>query len=331
MAVPAPSLAQAPAIAVAPAPEAAAPRAVSLEAALGPLSSEEAADVRSWTPKEKLLFFMAYQWTAAVSAPEMKRADGTPYVGILPQFSDAAYQALQSEEPYFTKAPADLAKAADESAAVVYDGRTKTLDRARAAVKKYRLLRDWTALDLAQAGATVEYEIVGDDPANPGIVYTRRTGGEEGSPDVSAVFTTRSPEELWNYGQTLEDKFGNAGVVFQKLDLSGTGARAGAGPAGVLVLLVGTVVAVLSFFWLWKHAQAEGALSQWAISAISSDPTLSASEKSLRQSKVRQAGTMWDSMFRTKTPWTAILVAAAIAGLAFFVVPALVPGGARAS
>ena len=324
-----PALAQAPSAAPPPPGVPARPGAT-LEAALAPLSADEARDVQDWGPKEKLLFLMGYQWTAAISAPSMKRADGSPYIGILPQFADAAYEALKAGEPYFAKAPADMAKAADEAASVVWDGRMKVQERALDAVKRYRLLRDRIVLDLAQAGASIEYEIVGDDPSNPGVVYSRKVG-EDRSPDVSAVFSTRSPEELFSYGRTLEGKYESAGVVFQKLDMSGTGRKAGAGPAGLLVLLIGAVVGVLAFFYLWHQVEGEKRLGRWSVDMIARDGTLSPAEKALRTGKIQAAGEMWDAMFPSKTPWAAILAAAAVAGLAFFVLPALMPGGARAT
>lgn len=321
-----PSLSQAPVPAPAPVTPAVGGEP-DLRAMLASLTPDEAAEYRSWGPKEKLLFLMGYQWVSVMTAPVLRRPDGSPWVGILPQFSDAAYEALKAAEPLFKGLSPDMAKAADEAATIVSDARTKTEPRGRDAAKKYRLLRDRVAWDLATSGVTVEFEVVGDDPSNPGVLYVRKIG-EDKEADISAVFSNKTPKQLWADGLNLQEKYENAGVVFKKLDMSGAGRRLSAGPAALLAVIIGLVVLILGFFWLWQNLQEKKRLNDLAIDMIKKDPKMSDAEKADRIARLGTANSMWAAVFGSgAAPWGAILIGAAVVGIAFFLVPSLIPDG----
>lgn len=329
-----PSLAQAPEAVPAPVMPAAAGGEPSLQAVLASLTPEEAADYRAWGSKEKLLFLMGYQWLSVMTAPELKRPDGSPFIGVLPQFADAAYEALKAAEPYFKKLPADMSKAADGAASIVWDARIKTEARGRETAKRYRLLRDRVAWELAISGVTVEFDVVGDDPSNPGVLFVRKIGEDKGA-DISAVFSGKTPKELWEDGLKLQDKYEDAGVVFKKLDMSGTGKRLAVGPPAVLAVVIGVVVLVLGFFWLWRHLQEEKRLNDLAVRLIMDDPTLSDVDRADRIRRLKGADAMWASIFGSGGfPFGSILLGAAVIGIAFFLAPAYLPSiisGGRAA
>lgn len=322
----------APALSSAPLPEPPAepPASVgepSLDSALATLSADEAADFRNWGSQEKVLFLRGYQWLAVMTAPPLKRVDGSAFVGMLPQFADSAFAVLKAGEPYFQKLPADMAKSADEATSVVWNARIKTEAMGRDAAKKYKALRDRVVWELASGGATVEYEIVGDDPSNPGVIYARKIGADK-NPDISAVFSNMAPKDLWDAGLSLQDKYDQAGVIFKRLDMSGTGRRMGAGPAGTLVVLIGGVVLVLGFFWLWQHLQEQTHLDNWLMDQISSDKNLSPADKADKQKWIQGTDGLWASVFGSGGfPWVPVIVGAAVIGVAFFLVPSLLSGG----
>lgn len=294
----------------------------SLDRALAALSVDEANDYRSWGPKEKFLFISLYQWVAVTTAQGLHRADGTPFDGVLSQGMSVAFGALSAMAPYLKDAPA-LATGADLASTILKDAADKTQPQGQTIAKKYRLLRDRAAWDLAVAGATVEYEVVGDDPANPGVIYTRKIG-EDKAPDLSAVFSNDTPREAWSNGLALEDKAEAAGVTFKKLDLSGANPRLGAGAPPILAILITAVVAVLAFFWLFSHVQTTKALNSAAIDLIKADPKLSAQEKIDLIAKLKSANSFFDDMFGKDFPWTTVVAGAALIGIAYFLLPGLV-------
>lgn len=296
----------------------------SLAGALAPLTSDEAADYRSWGQSEKLQFLAGYQYVAVLSSAGLRRPDGTPFDGLLTQGISVALSAMDTVQGYFKQMPAEVVQAANQMASVLKDASTKTEPRSIEFTKKYALLRDRIAWELAtQNDLTIEYEIVGNDPANPGVIYTRKIG-EDRLPDYSAVFSTRSPKQLFDDGLALEDKFDNLGVTFKRLDMSSANARMGMGPALILTVLITLVVAILSFYWLWNHVNEQNKLTRLAVNLITSDPSLSSSEKALRISQLQAANNFFSQMFGSSVPWTELLIVLGIGVLAFLAYPYVV-------
>lgn len=293
----------------------------SLERALGPLSPAEAASYATWDPKTKWLFLAGYQWVAVGTARGLSRPDGTPFDGFLPQGINVALAALQAMASYLKDSP-ELAAGADQATTVLQEATNKTEPQGQNIAKKYRALRDRIAWELAMQGATVEYEIVGDDPANPGVIFTRKIG-EDKSPDLSAVFSTNTPRDFWKNGLILEQKYEDAGVPFKKLDLSGANPRLGIGAPPVLAIIITAVVAVLAFFWLYNHVMEQKKINQRAVDLIVSDPKLTDAEKADRLQKLKSANSFFDDIFGTQFPWMTLIVGATIVGVAYFVLPRL--------
>lgn len=296
----------------------------SLNAALGLLSADEVADYRAWGQSEKLQFLTGYQYIAVMSAAGLKRPDGTPFDGLLTQGISVAFQALDAAKAYFGQMSADVAQAASQMASVLKDASTKTEPRSLDFSKKYSLLRDRIAWELAtQNDLTIEYEIVGTDPANPGIIWTRKIG-EDRAPDYSAVFSTRTPKQLFDDGLALQDKFDNLGVTFKKLDMSGANLRLGAGPALILTVLITLIVGILSFYWLWNHVDQQNKLTQLAVNFITSDASLSSADKASKIAQLQAANNFFSQMFGSSVPWTEILIVVGLGVLAFLAYPYII-------
>lgn len=299
----------------------------SLDRALAPLSADERADYRAWGPKEKFLFIALYQWVGVATAKGLHRVDGTPFDGFLTRGINLAFEALSVMAPYL-KDSALLASGADQASTVLQDTVGKAQPQGESVVQKYRLLRDRAAWELAVAGATIEYEILGDDPANPGVIYTRKIG-EDKAPDLSAVFSGNTPREMWKNGLVLEDKAEAAGVTFKKLDLSGANRRLGVGAPPILAILITAVIAILSFFWLWSHVQESKKLTQAALDFINADDKLSGADKAALAQKLRNANSFFDEMFGSQFPWTTLIAGAAVIGAAYFLLPVLIEAFSR--
>lgn len=297
----------------------------SLSAALALLSSDEVADYQSWGSKEKLQFLSGYQYLAVATAAGLQRSDGTPFDGFLTQGISIALGAMDAAQAYFKLMPADAAVAADQAASVLQEASSKTEPRGLAFVKKYALLRDRAAWELAtQNDLTLEYEIVGNDPANPGMIYTRKIG-EDRPPDFSAVFSTRLPSELYQDGLDLQDKFETLGVTFKKLNTLGANRRLGAGPALILAILITLIVAVLTFFWLWNHVNEQNKLTKLAVDFVTNDTSLSPADKADRLAKLKTANNFFGEVFgASDIPWTAILITVGVGVLALLAYPYVV-------
>lgn len=296
----------------------------SLSAALAFLTSDEAADYRSWSSKEKLQFLAGYQYIAVATSAGLKRPDGTPFDGLLTQGIAVAFDALQAAQNYFKLMPDAAAQAADRMASTLKDASTKTEPRGLEFTKKYALLRDRVAWELAtENDLTLEYEIVGTDPASPGLLYTRKIGDDK-APDYSAVFSTRTPKQLFDDGLALQEKFDTLGVTFQRLDLSGANLKMGAGPALILTILITLIVGILSFYWLWNQANEQSKLTKVAVDLVLNDPKLSSAEKALLVGRINAANSFFGGIFGATIPWTEILVVLGLGALAFFAYPYVV-------
>lgn len=296
----------------------------SLAQAVALLSADEAADYAAWTAPQKLQFLAGYQYIAVMSAQGLQRPDGTPFTGLLPSGILTGLSAMDVLTPYLKSMAPDQAAGADQMATALKDASTKTQPKSSDFVKKYLLLRDRVAWELAaQYDLTVEFEIVGTDPAAPGIIYTRKVG-EDRAPDYSAVFSTMSPSELFDAGLSLQDKFENLGVTFKRLDLSGANPRLGVGPALILAVLIAIVILILGFYWSWNSANQQSGLTNRAVDLISSDPSLSPSEKADRIARLRNGADFFSQFFGSSIPWVPILAVAALAALAWFAYPYLV-------
>lgn len=298
------------------------PSEPSIERALAPLSSDEQKEYESWGAGEKALFISAYQWIAVSSAQGLHRANLTPFDGFLPEGVSLAFRALSVMEPYLKSSP-DLAQGADQASTILQEATLKTQPQADGIAKKYRLLRDRVAWELAISGATVQYEEVGDNHANPGVIFTH-TIGEDRVPDFAAVFSGDTPKEWWKHGLALEDMFAAAGVTFKKLDLSGANLRLGVGTPPILAILITAVVAILAFFWLYNHVAQTKKLTQTTLDLINGDPKLSTAEKAALIDKLKSSNSFFDDIFGNQFPWTTVIVGAALVGIAYFVLPSLV-------
>lgn len=290
----------------------------SVEEALRGLGHEEAADYRAWESLQKTFFLMAYQWLAAAAAKNLVRLDGTPFTGVYSEGIEIANEALKVSGKYAKSLPeaplADLGAATE----TVKETVEKTLPAVERALRKYRLLRDRVAHELALAGESVAYEVVGDDPQAPGTIYPRRLG-PEGVLDVDAVFSDRSDDRMIREGADLEKGFASLGVPFRRLDLSG--ANPGAGAMPILAHLITLIVGVLSFFYLYKRSAVVGSLNQATIDLVKKDETLTADQKADLIAKVAMADSFFGAFFGPTVSWPALLVAATIVGLALFVLP----------
>ena len=294
----------------------------SLERALSTLSPDEVQDYKTWGVKEKLLFLSGYPWVSVATAKGLHRVDGTPFDGFLPTGISKALSYLTVISPFLTRS-ADLAAGANQASTITQEAQQKTMPQGQNISSKYRLLRDRIAWELAMQGATVEFEIVGDDPANPGVIYTRKVG-EDKSPDYSAVFSTMTPKEMWESGLKLEDNYEAGGVTFKKLDLSGANPRMGVGAVPILALVITGVVAVLAFFWLWSHVSQTRKMTDTAISIINSDPNLTTAQKLDAINKLKDANSFFDDLFGSKFPWTTLVIGATVVGAAYFLLPSIV-------
>lgn len=293
----------------------------SLPTALALLTPEEAADYRTWGSREKLMFLSGYQYLATATAAGLRRVDGTPFDGWLSQGISIVLAALDAAQGTFKDMTADLAAAADQAASVLKDASTKTEPRGIEFVKKYALLRDRAAWELAtQNDLTIEFEILGTDPANPGLVYTRKIG-EDKTPDYSAVFSTDTPKEFYQAGLSLQDKFEALGVSFKKLSTLGANPRLGLGPALILAVLATIIVAILAFFWLWNHVNEQNKLTRKAVDLIQADSRLTASEKADKILAIRQAEAFFSEVFGSSFPWVGILIGLGIAAAVVIAYP----------
>lgn len=296
----------------------------SLPAALALLAPAEIAEYKSWGSPEKLQFLTAYQYVAVMSAVGLKRPDGTSFDGMLTQGISVALAAMQAAQAYFKQLPADAAQGADQMASVLKDASANTEPQSVAFTKKYLLLRDRIAWELAtQYGLTVEYEIIGTDPSAPGTIFTRRIGVDK-TPDYSAVFSTRTPAQLFQDGLALEDKFESLGVPFKKFDMSSVNRRLGAGAPSILAVLIVLIIGALSFYYLWNHLNQQNKLTQLSVNLVTSDPSLSNSDKAARISAINAGNNFFSQFFGSTVPWTEILIVLGVGLLAVLAYPYIV-------
>ena len=294
----------------------------SLDRALAGLTDAEVQDYKSWTAKEKLMFLAGYQWVAVSTAKGLRRVDGTPFDGFLSVGISKALEFLNTIAPFLGLSP-DLASGANQAATIVQEAQGKTQPQGQTIATKYRLLRDRIAWELAMQGATVEFEVVRDDPANPGVIFTRKVG-EDKAPDYSAVFSTMTPKEMWDAGLKLQDKYDELQVPFKRLDLSSANPRMGVGGVPVLAIIITAIVGILAFFWLYSHVSQSRRLADTAIGIINSDPNLTTQQKLDAINKLKDANSFFDDMFGQKFPWTTLVIGAAVVGAAYFLLPSIV-------
>lgn len=296
----------------------------SLTAALAPLAAAEVAEYQSWGSPEKLQFLAGYQYVSVMCAAGLKRPDGTPFDGLLSQGITIALAAMQAAQSYFKQMPADVAQGADQMASVLKDASSNTEPQSITFAQKFLLLRDRVAWELAtQNDLTVEYEVVGTDSSNPGVIYTRKIG-EDKAPDYSAVFSTRTPAQLFQDGLTLEDKFQGLGVPFKRFDLSSANRRMGAGLPSILAVLIVLIIGALSFYYLWNHINQQNKLTTLAVSLVTSDPSLSNSDKAARIAALNAGNNFFSQFFGSTVPWTEILLILGVGILAVLAYPYVV-------
>jgi hypothetical protein len=298
----------------------------SLEAALGQLTADEAADFKTWGSPEKLQFLAAYQYVAVMTASGLRRPDGTPFNGLLSQGVSLGLVALQDAIPYTKQmAPAD-AQSLDQLASVLKEASTATQPKCNAFVQKYLLLRDRVVWELwNQYQITIQYEEVGTNPANPGVIFSHTLGANFSNPDYSAVFSTRPPAQLWKDGLALEDKFEALGVSFQRLNLSGSKRLMGTGPGLILGVLITLVVAILSFYWLWNHVNQQNNLLKVSADLIQADPSLTESQKAAKISQLRATNSFFNEILGgSDIPWVTLLVVVGLGILAYLAYPYIV-------
>lgn len=297
----------------------------SLAAALAFLASEEVAEYKSWGSPEKLQFLAAYQYVAVMSAVGLKRPDGTPFDGMLSHGISVALAAMQAAQAYFKQFPADAAVAADQMASVLKDASTNTEPQSVAFTKKYLLLRDRVVWELwNQYKITIAYEIVGTDPGAPGVILTRTMGTDYANPDYSAVFSTRTPAQLFQDGLALEDKFESLGVPFKKFNMSSANLRLGVGTPSILAVLIVLIIGALSFYYLWNHLNQQNKLTQLSVNLVTSDASLSNADKAARIAAINAGNNFFSQFFGSTVPWTEILIVLGVGLLAVLAYPYVV-------
>lgn len=301
---------------------------------LASLSDSEAADYRSWGYKERIQFLNGYQYLSTMVTPSLRRPSGTVFMGAFPQSVDLMNSALQAAAPYFKTLDATNAKAAEQAATVLSDA-TKAEPAGQDVSRKYILLRDRVAWELANGDSnnpdpnkryppmTIRYEILGTDPANPGVLYSRTVGTNLNDPDLVIEYSTWSTRDLWNEGVRLEGKYEDLGVSFKKLDMSGANLRMGVGGTAVLGIVITSVVSLLTAWWLWNHITTQNKMLDLAVQNIQGDPRLSPSEKADKILSIRSVGSFFSSIFGSEFPWTTVIIGAAVAGIAYFGLPLL--------
>lgn len=283
-----------------------------LSRALAPLSRAEAADYQGWGPPEKTLFLLGYQYLAAATAKDLERPDGSQFNGFLPDGISSALTILGAAAAYDL---GPLSAALDGLSKILKGASDKTENEGQKAVRKYRLLRDRIAWEMANSGVVVKFDVMGDDPANPGVVYQRQIGGE-GSPDLNAVFSFKTPAQMYQAGKELEAMYAKQGVPFDRPKL-------GAGSAfPVLGAIIAIIAGILLFFYLfWNHGE-RAKLHDTTVDLIMKDPKMTPEEKADALMKLRSAESFWGEIFGA-FPWTVLIVTAGIAAIAFFALPSL--------
>jgi hypothetical protein len=293
-----------------------------LNRALSSLSADEAAEYKNWNSAHKTLFLMGYQWLAVAAAKNLQRLDDQNYTGFFQQGLDIALGAMGASAVVADSLPDAAGMALSDATSALKEATDKTMPRLQAAVKRYRFLRDRVAWELAAEGDTVEYEIVGDDGGNPGIIFTKRMGGGSGAPDVDAVFSKMAPKQAVNEGDSLEEMYAGLGVPFQRLDLSGIN-LGDVGTMPVLALVITLVVGVLSFYYLYGRSTERAKLNDAVINAILKDQNLSAEQKADLVKKIQESESFFGTILGPTFSWTTVIVGGTILGLAFFVLPKL--------
>lgn len=305
-----------------------------LNSVIASLTDAEAADFRGWGYRERIQFLNGYQYLSVMTTTGLRRADGSAFVPAFPLSVDLMTAALKAAEPYFKTLDAQSAKAAEQAATVLQDA-TKAEPRAQNVTQKYLLLRDRVAWELAKGDAdnpdpdrryppmTVVYEIMGTDPANPGVIYSRTVGSTPTDPDLVIEYSSMTPKELWNEGLRLESKYEDLGVSFKKLDMSGANLRLGAGPLFILGIIMTAIIALLAAWWLWNHITTNNNLLTIAIDNIQKDPRLTPAQKAEQIMKLKASNSFFSVIFGFEFPWTTLIVGAAVVGVAFFGIPAV--------
>ncbi len=295
----------------------------SLEAALAALTADEAADFKTWGSPEKLQFLAGYQYIAVMTASGLRRPDGTPFNGLLSQGISLGLVALQDTMPYAKQMAQPDAQSLDQLASVLKEASVVTQPKCNAFVQKYLPLRDRVVWELwNQYQITIQYEEVGTNPSNPGVIFSHTLGTNFGNPDYSAVFSTRPPSQLWKDGLALEDKFEALGVSFQRLNLSGSKRLLGTGPGLILGMLITLIVGILSFYWLWNHVNQQNNLIKISIDLIQGDPSLTQSQKAAKISQLQATNSFFNEILGgSDIPWVALLVVLGVGILAYLAYP----------
>jgi len=283
-----------------------------LTRALAPLSPDEVADYESWGVAEKTLFFQGYQYLAVGSAQNLHLPDGTPFGGFFPQGLADGLTFVQTAAQYLSNL-GSLGTVVTDLTNLLSDGQTNTESSAQGAVQKYRLLRDRIAWEMANAGVTVQFDVVGDDPANPGVVY-QRTVGENRLADLDAVYSTLTPNQMYRLGKTLEESYATLGVPFQR--------SLGAAAFPILAVLITVVVGILSFFYLFWNHQDRAKLNDATITMVQNDTTLSTVQKADILKKLQDSNSFMSAIFG-QLPWTTLIIMSGVALIALFVLPPL--------
>lgn len=285
-----------------------------LNRALAPLSRDEVSDYSGWGVPEKTLFMLGYQYVAVATAKNLERPDGSPFRGFLPEGMSTALVMLGAAANYANDL-GSLSGTLDDLSRILKDTNDKTEANAQAVVKKYRLLRDRVAWEMANAGVTVQYDIVGDDPANPGVVY-QRTIGENRVPDLDAVFSQKTPAQMYQAARDLEKRYADLGVSFEHSKLGAAGALP------ILAILIAIIVGILMFFYLFWNHQDRAKLVETEVGLINGDPTLTPQQKADKIAAIRASESWWGQIFGT-FPWTTLVITAGVALIAFFAIPPL--------
>lgn len=291
----------------------------SIDRAIELLAPLEVEEYRRWESLQKTLFLMAYQWLAVSVAKDLTKLDGSKFTGPLEEGMQKALEGLKIAGTYSKNfSPAAQAEF-NEATVVLREGASKTLPAIRKAVEKFRLLRDRVAWELGAADETVSYEVVGDDPVNIGTLYTKTIGGN-GSPDVDAVFSSKTARSMVDAAADLETAFEALGVPFRRSDLSGVNLGE-VGSMPILAYFITLVVSAITFYYLYNRSIEGGKMADAVRASIAADSSLSPDEKLQVLSRFNESESFFNAIFGSTFQWTKVILGATIFGIAFFVLP----------
>lgn len=308
--------------------------APSLETALAPLSDAEKVSVESFSFREKFLFILGYEYMCAVFSQGLRFPDGKPYRNFSSQalevalsFTSSFWKFVKPTEPEEVQGLASITDQTEVTAANESD--------AQGAIRKYRPLRDRLAWEIFNGdpargiqGQSIMYEVWGDDPNNPGVIITRiLTNDPAQAPDLEAMFSHKTPAQLYQDGLLLQKKYQEIDVPFEPVGLGKPrmGAVLVLPLAVIITLCIAALVLVSLLGWFTERFVAKKRIND----AIDNDPTLTPEQRLAAKAKANR-DLSWIETVTGLSPESieriaviAVLAAGTVAAL-YFGVPALI-------